>query len=135
MSHTFPSFKRVLDKARALEHKRVELGEKRRILTRDRLAVVLVPVMLHLKAPQLVAVLGNRIHRPNLLLPKQALQRDLLLLMHPPTGHASNVDRLVIMLTTVPIGLLTPLLFRCSKVKYLEVKVRPYPSIGVGQPC
>jgi hypothetical protein len=32
-----------------------------------------------------------------------------LLLMHPQTGHASNVDRLDIMPTTVPTGLLTPL--------------------------
>jgi hypothetical protein len=30
MSHTFPSFQRLLDKAISLEHKRVELGEKRR---------------------------------------------------------------------------------------------------------
>jgi hypothetical protein len=30
MSHTFSSFERLLDKAIALEHKRVELGEKRR---------------------------------------------------------------------------------------------------------
>jgi hypothetical protein len=30
MSHTFPSFQRLLDKAIALEHKRVELGEKRK---------------------------------------------------------------------------------------------------------
>jgi hypothetical protein len=28
MSHTFSSFQRLLDKAIALEHKRVELGEK-----------------------------------------------------------------------------------------------------------
>jgi hypothetical protein len=50
--------------------------------------------------------------------------------MHPQTGHASNVDMLVIMPTTVPTGLLTPLQLRGSKVKYLGVKVRPYPSIG-----
>jgi hypothetical protein len=30
MSHTFSSFQKLLDKAIALEHKRVELGEKRR---------------------------------------------------------------------------------------------------------
>jgi hypothetical protein len=30
MSHTFSSFQRLLDKAIALEHKRVELGEKRK---------------------------------------------------------------------------------------------------------
>jgi hypothetical protein len=30
MSHTFLSFQRLLDKAIALEHKRVELGEKRK---------------------------------------------------------------------------------------------------------
>jgi hypothetical protein len=70
--------------------------------------VVPVPVMLHLKAHQLVAVPGNRLNRPKLLL-KQTLQRDLLLLMHPQTGHASNVDMSVIMPTTVPKGLLIPL--------------------------
>jgi hypothetical protein len=32
MSHTFPSFQRLLDKAIALEHKRVKLGEKRRAI-------------------------------------------------------------------------------------------------------
>jgi hypothetical protein len=31
MTHTFPSFQRMLNKATALEHKRVELGEKRRV--------------------------------------------------------------------------------------------------------
>jgi hypothetical protein len=30
MSHTFPSFQRLVDKAIALEHKRVEIGEKRK---------------------------------------------------------------------------------------------------------
>jgi hypothetical protein len=30
ISHTFPSFQRLLDKAIALKNKRVELGEKRR---------------------------------------------------------------------------------------------------------
>jgi hypothetical protein len=30
MSHTFPSFKRLLDKAIALEHKHVQLGEMKR---------------------------------------------------------------------------------------------------------
>jgi hypothetical protein len=72
------------------------------------LEVVLVPIMLHPKAHQLVAVPGNRLNRPKLLL-KQAPQQDMLLLMHPQTGHASNVDRLDIMPTTVPTGLLTPL--------------------------
>jgi hypothetical protein len=33
MSHTFPSFQRLLDKAIALEHKRVELGEMKRKAT------------------------------------------------------------------------------------------------------
>jgi hypothetical protein len=30
ISHTFPSFQRLLDKAIALEHKRVQLGEMKR---------------------------------------------------------------------------------------------------------
>jgi hypothetical protein len=91
MSHTFLSFQRLLNKAIAPEHKRVELGDKRRLLTKDRLEVVLVPVILHLKVHQLVAVPGNRLNRPNLLLLKQAPRWDLLLLTHPQIGHASNV--------------------------------------------
>jgi hypothetical protein len=101
--HTFPSFQRLLDKAIALEHKRRE-----RLLTKDKLEVVPVPIILHLKVHLPVAVPGNRINRPKLLL-KQTLQWDLLLLIHPPTGHASNVDRVVIMRITIPIGLLIPL--------------------------
>jgi hypothetical protein len=76
---------------------------------RDKLEVVLVPVILHIKVHQRMAVPGNRLNRPNQLLLKQALQLDLLLLIHPQTCHASNVDRPVIMPTTVPTGLLIPL--------------------------
>jgi hypothetical protein len=71
--------------------------------------VVLVPVILHLKVHQPLAVPGNRLNRPNQLLLKQTLQLDLLLLIHPQIGHASSVDNPAIMPTTVPIGLLTPL--------------------------
>ena len=86
--------------------------EKRgKLLTRDKLEVVHVPVILLLKVHLLVVVLGNKLNRPKLLL-KQALQLDLLLLIHPQTGHASNVDRPVIMATTVPTGLLILLWLR-----------------------
>jgi hypothetical protein len=102
----------MLDKAIALKHMRVELGEKGRLLTRDRLGAVPVPVILHPKAHQLFAVPGNRLNRPNHLLHKQTHHQDLLLLIHQETGHASSVDRLDIMLTTVPTGLLTPLQLR-----------------------
>ena len=45
--------------------------EKRgRLLTKDRLEVVPVPAILHLKAHQLVAILGNTLNRPKLLLKK-----------------------------------------------------------------
>jgi hypothetical protein len=71
--------------------------------------VVPVPVILHLEAHQLMAVPGNGLNRPNLVLLKQTPRQDLLLLIHPQTGHASNMDRSIIMPTTVPIGLLIPL--------------------------
>jgi hypothetical protein len=106
------------------------LERKEGPLTRDRLEVVPIPVILHLKVHLPVAVLGNILSNPKLLL-KQTLQRDLLLLIHPPTGHASNVDRLVIMRTIVPTGLLTPLQLQWSKVMPQEVRISPYPSIGV----
>jgi hypothetical protein len=79
--------------------------EKREGLpTRDRLEVVLVPVMLLLKVHLLVAVLGSKLNIHKLLLLKQAPQWDLLLLIHPPTDHASSVDSLDTTPTTVPIG-------------------------------
>jgi hypothetical protein len=56
-----------------------------------------------------MVVSGDKLNRPNLLLIKQALQLDQLLLIHPQTGHASSVDRVDIMPTIVPTGL--PILF------------------------
>jgi hypothetical protein len=85
------------------------LDRRERPLSRDRLEVVLIPVIVHLKAHQLMVASGNKLNRPKLLLFKQALQLDLLPLIHPQTGHASSVDRLDIMPTTVPTGLLIPL--------------------------
>jgi hypothetical protein len=111
MFDTFTSLQRLLDKVIALEHRRVELGEKRRATNQDRLGVVLVPIILHLKVHQLVAVPSNRLNKPKLLL-KQTLQQDLLLLMHPQTGHGSSVGRLDILPTTVPIGSLIQLQLR-----------------------
>jgi hypothetical protein len=84
------------------------LERREGLLTKDKLEVVPVPVILLLKVHLLVAVPGNRLNRHKLLL-KQALQLDLMLLIHPQIGHASNVDRLDIMLTTVPTGLRIPL--------------------------
>jgi hypothetical protein len=75
-------------------------------LTMDRLEVVPVPVILLFKAHQLVAVPVNKLNQPNLLLLKQALQLDLLLLIHPQIGHASSVDRLDITPTIVPTWML-----------------------------
>jgi hypothetical protein len=80
-------------------------------LTRDKLEVVPIPVMLLLKVHLLVAVLGNKLSRRKLLL-KQALQLDVLLLILLQTGHASSVDRLDTMPTIVPIGLLILLRLR-----------------------
>jgi hypothetical protein len=87
--------------------------EKREGLpTRDRLEVVSVPVMLLPKVHLLVAVPGNKLNRHKLLLLKQAPQQDLLLLIHPPTDHASSVDSLDTMPTTIPIGMLILLWLR-----------------------
>jgi hypothetical protein len=80
-------------------------------LTRDKLEVVPIPVMLLLKVHLLVAVPGNKLSRRKLLL-KQALQLDLLLLILLQTGHGSSVDRLDTMPTIVPIGLLILLRLR-----------------------
>ena len=84
--------------------------EKREGLpTRDKLGVVPVLDILLLKVHLLVAVPGRKLNRHKLLLCKQALQLDLLLLIHPQAGHASSVDSLDTMPTTVPTGLLIPL--------------------------
>jgi hypothetical protein len=80
--------------------------------TRDKLGVVLVLDILLLKVHLLVAVPGSKLNRHKLLLRKQALQLDLLLLIHPQTGHASSMDSLDTMPTTVPTGPLTLLRLR-----------------------
>jgi hypothetical protein len=55
VAHTFPSFQRLLEKAIAIEHKRVQLGEiKRNTITRGRGAVASVLAMFHPKVHQLV---------------------------------------------------------------------------------
>jgi hypothetical protein len=82
------------------------LEKREGLLTRDMLEVVLVPVILLLKVHLLVTVSGNKLNRHKLLLLKQAPQRDLLLLIHPQICHASSVDSLDTMPTTVPTGLL-----------------------------
>jgi hypothetical protein len=105
ISHTFPSFQRLLDKAIALENKGAELGEKRKATNQGQAKSSSHPVILHLKVHLPVVVPGNRLNTHKLLL-KQALQLDLLLLIPPQTGHVSSVDRLDTMLTIVPIGLL-----------------------------
>jgi hypothetical protein len=86
----------------------LSLEKKGKLLTRDKLEVVPVPVILHLKAHLPVVVLGNKLSRPKLLL-NQAPQWDLLLLIPPQTGQVSSVDRLDTMPTTVPTGLSIPL--------------------------
>jgi hypothetical protein len=79
---------------------------------RDRLGVVPVPDILLLKVHLLVAVPGNKLNRHKLLLLKKAPHRDLLLKIHPQTGHALSVDSLDTMPTTVPTWLLIPLRLR-----------------------
>jgi hypothetical protein len=88
------------------------LEKRGKLPTRDKLEVVHVPIILHLKVHLLVAVSGNKLNRPNLLILKQALQLDLWLLIHQQIGHASSVVKLDIMLTTVPTEQLTPLQLR-----------------------
>jgi hypothetical protein len=84
----------------------LSLERREGLLTRDRLGVVPIPVILLLKVHLLVAVPGNKLNRHRLLLLKQAPQRDLLFLIHPPTGHASSV----VSLDTMPNIVLTRLL-------------------------
>jgi hypothetical protein len=88
------------------------LEKKEGLLIRDRLEVIPVPDILLLKVHLLVAVPGNKLNRHKLLLLKQAPQRDLFLLIHPPTGHASSVDCVDTMPTIVPTWLLLLLRLR-----------------------
>jgi hypothetical protein len=83
----------------------LSLEKREGLLTKGSLEVVPIHVILLLKVHLPVAVPSNKLSRPKLLL-KQALQLNLLLLIHPETGHASSMDRPDIMPTTVPTGLL-----------------------------
>jgi hypothetical protein len=60
ISHTFPSFQRLLDKARALEHKCVQLSEiKRKAITQGQGAAASTLAKLHPRVHQLVLEEGN----------------------------------------------------------------------------
>jgi hypothetical protein len=72
-----------------------------------RFTVVPVLAILPLKVHQLVAILGSKLNRHQLLLRKQALPLDPLLLTRPPIEHASSVDNRDTMPTTVPTELPT----------------------------
>jgi hypothetical protein len=55
VAHTFPSFQRLLDKAFAIEHKRVQLGEmKRKVSPRGRGAAIFILAMFCPRVHQLV---------------------------------------------------------------------------------
>jgi hypothetical protein len=64
------------------------LERREGLLTKDNLEIAPVPDIILLKVQLLVAVPGSKLNRHKLLLRKQALQRDLLLLIHPPTDDA-----------------------------------------------
>jgi hypothetical protein len=55
VAHTFPSFQKLLDKALAIEHKRVQLGDlKRKAIARGRVAAVFVLVTCHPRVHQFI---------------------------------------------------------------------------------
>jgi hypothetical protein len=47
VAHTFSSFQRLLDKALAIEHKRVQLGDLKRLYLKDKEAAVFVLATVH----------------------------------------------------------------------------------------
>jgi hypothetical protein len=67
MSHSFLSFQKLLDKAIALEHKRVQLDEmKRKVLPRVKQAAADVLAILGHKEPQQsYPCLFNKHHKPH----------------------------------------------------------------------
>jgi hypothetical protein len=105
-THSYP-FRDYCTKLLLWKTRGLSLERREGVLIRDRLEVVPVPVILLPKVHLFVADPGNKLSRPKLLL-KQTHQQDLLLLIYPPTGHASSVDRQDTMLITILIGLLIP---------------------------
>lgn len=134
---SFPSFQRLLNKAIALEHKRVELGEmkrKGRLPTKGMLVLVLVPVCPCYASSQGTPMLGSP-RQPNSRsqsLTNQAFRWDQLALILQQTRHAWNVHKLVIMPTTTLTRTPTPLQLQWSRVNPRGIKTRPL-SINRGQ--
>jgi hypothetical protein len=115
VAHTFPSFQRLLDKALAIEHKRVQLGDmKRKAITQAvRGAVAFVLAMFHSRvhwlaleeaSTQLSSHHGG-LHRLTRL-PPLAPRRNSQDRVQAP--HATSVVRLGIMLMFAHRGLLVP---------------------------
>lgn len=67
MTHAFPSYRTLLDWAITLEHKCDQLGETiRKATNQGHVIVANILVMLHHKAHQFMAVLGNRLPNPQI---------------------------------------------------------------------
>jgi hypothetical protein len=132
VSHTFNSrpSKDYLTKLLLWKTRGVSLERKEWLLTKDRLEVVPVLAIPPLQVHQLVAVPGSKLNRHQLLLRKQAPQQDLLLLTHPPIGHASSADNQDTMPTTVSTWLPTLHQLQWSKVRLRQERVSPYLSTG-----
>jgi hypothetical protein len=114
VAHTFPSFQRLLDKALAIEHKRVQLGDlKRKVSHRGRVAAVFVLAMFRHRVHLLVqeedhtqlSTLHRGLHghlplvRLLPLAPRRGLQD------RRPNLHASSAVRLGTMLMLVRWGI------------------------------
>jgi hypothetical protein len=108
VAHTFPSFQRLLDKALAIEHKRVQLGDlKRKAISQDRVAAVFVPATYRHRVHRLDqedhaqfsmlhrALHGHLLVRPLPLAPRRGLQD------RRPALHVSSAVRLGTMLMLV----------------------------------
>jgi hypothetical protein len=122
VSHTFPSLQRLLEKAIAVEHKCVQLGEmKRKAITKGQRSRSIWPCYVPPRVHQLVLEVGNsrtsdllnthhkRHHRLRMLrilvrLPPLAPRRDLQAKALLQAPHASSVVKLVIMLMFVRRG-------------------------------
>jgi hypothetical protein len=108
ISHTFPSFQRLLDKVIAMENKRVEFGEKRKATNQGQVGSSSRPRYTTPQSTPAYGSSGNRLNRHKLFL-KQAPQLGLLLPIHLQVDRASSVARRDTMPTIVPTEQLTPL--------------------------
>jgi hypothetical protein len=130
VSHTFPFFQRLLDKAIVVENKMFEFGEKRRAANQGQAGSSSRPWCTSTQGTPARGNSGQQTQQTQTSPPQESTPARPVAPNTSTNRSASSVVSLDTMPTTVPTGLPTLLWLWWSRVRSREARVSPYLSTG-----